>query len=151
MIFLRRYSWLLLLILIAVVGVIWWSNDFISKRDKIDNALKTSIQQAAEVVQLRVKEREIVKDPKSVTYYAVNMQDTGNQLMMMQEVLYELNNNSSLPPLKLKEYRVLQVSSIGVNATVEYVTLFGIHKEISVHLNVPRIPFKGPSGDETYR
>lgn len=150
MTFIRKYKGSLLVVLVLFIGVIWWSNDYISKRDTVTDALKSSIQQAAVVVQLQAKERDKVVEANSMPYYAVNMRDSGNQLKMQLELLYALNSYEALPPVKLTSFRLSQMSSIDVQATVDYVTMFGIHKEVTVQVNVPRTPFKNETGEEVY-
>ncbi|WP_094093888.1 hypothetical protein [Paenibacillus physcomitrellae] len=131
--------------------VVLWCSDYLSKRDQVEQATMSAIQQASEAVQFRAQERQkIISQGSSLPFYAAKMSDPANQSAVLQEILYGLNEDSALPPLKMNDFRMSSTLSIDVSAEVEFITLFGIPKHTTLRLNLPLIPFKHQTGGETY-
>ncbi|EFM09514.1 hypothetical protein PaecuDRAFT_3561 [Paenibacillus curdlanolyticus YK9] len=143
----RTKLWILLVIVALLAGFVLCANQYTSKRDALEQALNDKVDNAVNAVQHSAVERVKVEDPSN-PYFVVNMNHGDIQSLVMKELLEELNNDSSVPPIKLTHYQITQTKDIDVYADVKYTTVFGMTKTISAHLTAPVIRFKHETGDE---
>ncbi|MWC30803.1 hypothetical protein [Paenibacillus sp. MMS18-CY102] len=146
----RTRLWILLVIVALLAGFLIWANQYTSKRDALEHALNDKMNNAVNTVQHSAVERVKVEDPSN-PHFIVNMNHEDIQSFVTRELLEQLNNDSSVPPIKLTHYQITQLKDIDVYADVKYTTVFGITKTVSAHLTVPVVRFKDEAGDEVLK
>ncbi|MFF2479772.1 hypothetical protein [Paenibacillus sp. NPDC058071] len=133
---------------ILVLLLATWSHNYVHKRDTIKEKLHIAIENAGQAAQYAAEERVFTNIPKSASFYASNMNDVSNQAVMQQQLLTTLMNDQSMPAFKLTHFSIYQMQSVQFQASVQFATLFGIQKSLTVSQTVPLVRFQHETGTE---
>ncbi|WP_239616818.1 hypothetical protein [Cohnella mopanensis] len=138
---------LMVLFILLIVGWFLWMSKNAALDTLIDIKSKDSIINAIEMTQWEV-ERTQMNIPKSMPFYAARLDL--HQDLIVQKVLYLLNSDSTIPPVKLIQFSLHRGMSMDIHATFEFSGALGIKRKININANQQWIAFKNETGTEIY-
>lgn len=133
--------------MILFAGWFSWKTYDYSKANAIKSKVISAISAAVELQQYE-GERILIKQQNSLPFYTTNFNDTEQQIKVLQDTVYRINLDQSVPPVKLSKFNILQTSSLDIHVTVNYTQVFGIKKSIIIHTTAKLKAFKNETGPE---
>ncbi|RCW51672.1 hypothetical protein [Paenibacillus prosopidis] len=137
------------IVLILFAGWFLWITYEHSKANAIKSKVISALSVAVELQQYE-GERILLKQQNSLPFYTTNFNDTEQQIKVLQDMLYRLNLDQTVPPIKVSKFKMFQTSSIDIHITTKYTEVFGIKKSIIVHTTAKLKAFKNKTGPEQF-
>ena len=149
----RTKRWLLVILAALVCLIIVWFQwrSYDAKRaelveNKVENALNAAIESQLRSGGDRVEFLINGGQP----FYSPMLDHSDQTAAVYQQTLMLLNQDSSMPPIRLDNLLMMTSESVGASVTIEYTGAFGTPKSMRIHVTHRLIPFKHPEGPETY-
>jgi hypothetical protein len=140
---------LLITILLFGGGCFFWVEYDTKKAEEIEGKVKEVISYAV-VMQQMEGERILVKQQNSLPFYTPNFNNTEQKNNVFQKVVFYLNSEQSVPPIKLTYFNMFQSQSIDIHVEVNYTEAFGVKKKFVIHTTAKIKAFKHKTGPEAF-
>lgn len=135
---------------IVVVGWYCWMSFNAFKDHLMENKMKTAISSAVNAIQYNVERTQMPQSSNNSSYYFARLDK--HEDLVEKEVMYHLNNDSSVLPYKFVEFSVnwSGSTSYDIHVATVYPGALGIGRKLDLNYSQKLIAFKYESGSESF-